>query len=83
MQISESAADVLARAYDAAARFNPEAKIRVFRRKGQIQTSFADVPEPGDQVVEHEGMTLYIASDVGEGTLDTTAQHDQLILRGS
>jgi Fe-S cluster assembly iron-binding protein IscA len=80
MEISETATAVLERAYDAAARFNPDAKIRVYRRGGEIQTGFADAPQEGDVVVEHEGMILYVAADVGEGLLDTTLQHDHLVL---
>ncbi len=82
MEISEEATEVLARAYDAAARFNPDAKVRIFRRKGQIQTGFADAPNESDAVIQHEGMTLYVAPDVGEGTLTTSLEHDQLELRG-
>lgn len=81
MEISETATAVLERAYDAAARFNPDAKIRVFRRNNEIQTGFADAPQEGDVVVEHEGMILYVAADVGEGLLDTTLQHDHLVMR--
>lgn len=81
MEISETAGAVLERAYDAAARFNPDAKIRVYRRNNEIQTGFADAPEDGDVVVEHEGMILYVAADVGEGLLDTTLQHDHLVMR--
>ncbi len=81
MEISEAATGVLERAYDAASRFNPDAKIRVYRRKDGIQTGFADAPQDGDVVVEHEGMILYVAADVGEGLLDTTAQHDHLVLK--
>lgn len=80
MEISETATAVLERAYDAAARFNPDAKIRVYRRGGEIQTGFADAPQEGDVVVEHEGMILFVAADVGEGLLDTTLQHDHLVL---
>lgn len=81
MQISESAGEVLERAYDAATRFNPDVKIRVFNRSGEIQTGFADAPQEGDSVVEHQGMILYVGADVGEGTLDTTAEHDHLVLK--
>ncbi|CAN5901821.1 hypothetical protein BH23ACT12_BH23ACT12_04140 [soil metagenome] len=81
MEISESATAVLERAYDAAARFNPDAKIRVYQRSNEIQTGFADAPQDGDVVVEHEGMILYVAADVGEGLLDTTLQHDHLVMR--
>jgi hypothetical protein len=81
MEISEAATEVLARAYEAASRFNPEARVRIFRRKGQIETGFADAPAEGDATVEHEGMVLFVAGDVGEGVLDTTLPHDHLVLR--
>lgn len=81
MKISDAATEVLARAYDAASRFNPDARVRIFRRKGEIETGFADAPQEGDVSVEHEGMILYVASDVGEGVLDTTLQHDHLVVR--
>lgn len=81
MEISEAATEVLERAYEAATRFNPGIKIRVFNRKGEIQTGFADGPEDGDEVITHEGMILFVAADVGEGLLDTTLQHDHLVLR--
>lgn len=81
MQISDAATDVIERAYNAAVRFNPAIKIRIYRRKGEVQTGFADAPEEGDEVVMHEGMVLYVAADVGDGLLDTTAQHDHLVVR--
>lgn len=81
MEISEAAADVLAKAYDAASRFNPNSRVRVFRRKGEIETGFADAPQPDDMTIEHQGMVLYVAGDVGEGILDTSLQHDHLVLR--
>jgi hypothetical protein len=82
MEVSEAATEVLARAYDAAARFNPNAKVRIFRKKGEIQTGFADSPAEGDAVIQHEGMTLFVAPDVGEGTLTTSPEHDRLVLMG-
>ena len=81
MEISEAATEVLERAYNAAARFNPAIKIRIFNRKGEIQTGFADAPEDGDAVIEHGGLILFVAADVGEGLLDTTAQHDHLVMK--
>jgi hypothetical protein len=81
MQISDAATEVLARAYDAASRFNPDARVRIFRRKGEIETGFADAPQEGDVSLEHEGMILFVAADVGEGVLDTSLQHDHLVMR--
>lgn len=81
LEITEAATEVLERAYDAAAAYNPEARVRVFRRGGQVETGFADVPQSGDKTIEHSGMVLFVAADVGEGTLDVTEQHDRLVLK--
>lgn len=80
LKITEQAAAVLERAYDAAARFNPEARVRVYRHGGRIQTGFAEAPEQGDQLVEHAGLTIFVEQGI-EGTLDVTAEHDNLIVR--
>lgn len=81
LTITEAATEVLRRACESAARFNPDARVRVYRRGGEVETGFADAPEPGDEVVEHEGLTIYVAGDVGDGTLDVSAEHDHLVLR--
>ena len=81
IEISEAAGQVLERAYDAAFSVMPEAKIRVFRRNAQVETGFADAPQDGDHTIEYEGMTLYVAGDVGDGVLDVSGQHDRLILK--
>lgn len=83
MEISESAAAALERAYEAASRFNPDAKVRIYRRKGEIQTGFTDEPFEGDATVEHDGMILFVAADVGDGVLDTSEEHDHLLVRES
>ena len=80
LEITEEAAEVLERAYDAAARFNPDARVRVWRDGARVQTAFADAPEPGDTVVEHEGLTIFVGQGI-EGTLDVSSQHDQLVVR--
>lgn len=80
LEITEAATGVLERAYDAAARFNPDARIRVYREGGTVQTGFADAAQPGDAVIEHEGLTLFVGEGI-EGTLDVSSQHDHLIVR--
>jgi Fe-S cluster assembly iron-binding protein IscA len=80
LEITEQAAEVLERAYDAAARFNPDARVRVYSEGGRVQTGFADTPEPGDTVVEHEGLTIFVGQGI-EGTLDVSSQHDHLVVR--
>ncbi|MFN2610239.1 MAG: hypothetical protein ABR507_05110 [Actinomycetota bacterium] len=80
LEITGSAEEVLRRAYDAAQRFNPDAKIRVYRLGATIETGFTDVPEPDDETISLEEMILYVESGI-EGTLDTTERHDRLIVR--
>lgn len=77
--MTEAATDVLRRAYDAARRFNPDAKVRVFLRGAAVETGFADAAEPGDTQIELEGMTVFVGAGV-EGKLDTSPEHDRLIV---
>lgn len=79
LEVTEAAAEVLRRAYDAARRFNPDAKVRVFLRGATVETGFADSAEPGDTQIEHEGMPIFIAPGI-EGKLDTSTEHDRLIV---
>lgn len=80
LQITEAATDVLKRAYDAAARLNPDAKVRIYRIGDRVETSFADAPQPTDATIEHEGLTLFVEEGI-EGTLGVSAEHDRLIVR--
>ena len=79
LEITESATQVLLRAYEAAVRFNPEAKIRVFKAGERVDAGFIDTPDPTDEAIEVEGVTLYVEIGI-EGTLDTSEQHDRLIV---
>lgn len=78
--ITEAAAEVLERAHTAAARFNPDTKIRVHRVGERIETGFAEKPEEGDEAIEHEGLTIYVAAGI-DGTLDVSLEHDRLLVR--
>ena len=80
LEISDAAAEVLERAYEAAARFNPDAKVRIYSLGDRIETGFADAPEEGDEVIEKLGMTVFVEQGIS-GTLDTSEEHDRLIVR--
>lgn len=81
LEVTESAADVLRRSYEAAARFNPEAKIRISVRGEVIDTEFAESPHESDEIQDFDGITIYVAPEVGDGVLDTSEEHDRLIVR--
>lgn len=80
LEITDAAGEVLHRAHKAAVRFNPEAKIRISRRGGEVETGFADTPSENDATQEFEGLTLFVDPDIGAGILDVTEQHDRLVV---
>lgn len=80
IEFTDWAAQILARSYDAARRFNPEAKLRLSEVDGAIEFSITDEPAASDRVVEREAFTLYVADGL-EGTVDVVEPHDRLILR--
>ncbi len=79
LDITEAATEVLERAYQAAARFNPQARVRIYRAGDRIETGFADLPRPGDLTIEHAGLTLFVEKGI-TGTLDVSAEHDRLVV---
>ena len=81
LQVTEEAKEVLARAYTAAARFNPDARIRIALRGEEIETSFVSDPEEDDEIIQVDDLAIIVARDVGEGILDTSEEHDKLIVK--
>lgn len=80
LRITEEAAGVLERAYDAAARFNPGIKIRVSRVGTRIEVGFTDHPSPGDEVSVVGDIIVFVESGIA-GTLEAVQPHDQLTVR--
>jgi Fe-S cluster assembly iron-binding protein IscA len=80
LEITEAATYVLERAYEAASRFNPDAKVRLYRLGDTVETTFADAPEENDEVVEHEGLTIFVEKGI-TGTLDVSVEHEKLLVR--
>ncbi len=80
LEFTEWAVDILTRAQSAAARFNPDVKIRLAKVSGQVQAVLADEPSDGDQAVEVGGMTLFVEGGL-DGLVDVEEPHDRLVLR--
>ena len=80
VEFTDWAIEILGKAHAAARRFNPDAKIRVFRSGGGVQFALTDHEEHGDQVVEREGFTLLVEQGI-DGVIDVVEPHDQLVLR--
>ena len=80
LEVTEAAKEVLERAYAAAARFNPNAKVRIYSLGDRVETGLAEAPEEGDEVIEHQGMTIFLERGIS-GTLDISDEHDRLFVR--
>ncbi len=80
IEFTEWAKEILNKSQAAAARFNPNVKIRLARVEGAVQAVLADGPEPGDQPAQADGMTLYVEDGL-EGLVDVEEPHDRLVLK--
>jgi Fe-S cluster assembly iron-binding protein IscA len=80
IEFTPRAAEILRRSTDAARRFNPGARIRVFRKGDVVEFALADETEPGDREVEGEGFGVLVAEGV-EGVVAVVEPHDRLVLR--
>ena len=80
LEITDDAAAVLERAYDAAGRFNPGVKIRVYRTGDEVQFGFAERPSDGDDVVPVGDMLIFVEGGIS-GTLEAQQPHDRLVVR--
>jgi hypothetical protein len=59
IDVSERAAELLAKADAAARRFNPDARIRVIPADGGVRFVLSDGPEDGDVAIERDGVTFF------------------------
>jgi hypothetical protein len=75
------AVELLRRSSEAARRFEPHASVRLVpEAAGGVRFELADLPAPGDEIVEHEaGFTLFVAAGLS-GTVDVADPHDRLVL---
>jgi hypothetical protein len=80
IDVSERAAELLAKADVAARRFNPDARIRVVPADGGVRFVLSDGPEDGDVAIERDGVTFFAAPTLA-GTVDVEEPHDRLVLR--
>jgi hypothetical protein len=80
IEFTPRAAEILRRSIEAARRFNPEARIRVFRKGGGVEFALAEGPEPGDREVEGDGFDVLAGEDI-EGVVAVVEPHDQLVVR--
>jgi hypothetical protein len=80
IEVTDWARDILRRSQAAASRFDPGATIRVARTDAGVQAMLAERPDPGDQAVDIDGITVYVEDGL-EGLVDVEEPHDRLVLR--
>jgi hypothetical protein len=80
IELTDWAIEILGKADAAARRFNPDVRIRLTRKEGQVQAVLSEEPEDGDVAVALPTMTLYVEHGI-DGLVDVEEPHDRLVLR--
>ncbi len=80
IEFTDWAKEILNKSQSAAARFNPDVKIRLARVGGSVQAVLAEAHEPSDQSADVDGMTLFVEEGL-EGLVDVEEPHDRLVLK--
>jgi hypothetical protein len=80
IEVTEWAREILRKSQAAAARFNPQARIRLTRGPGGVQAVLTDAPLEDDQTIVVDEMTLYVEAGL-DGLVDIEEPHDRLVLK--
>ena len=80
IEFTDWATEILQRAQEAAARFNPDARIRLCATRAGVEAVLTDEPDPTDTEIAAGNMTLYVEAGL-EGLVDCREPHDELVLR--
>jgi hypothetical protein len=80
IEFTEWANDILRRSFEAARRFNPDARVRLFRKGAGVAFELTDEAEGADRTVQGDGFELLVEQGL-EGVVDVVEPHDQLVLR--
>lgn len=78
LDITERAAAVVRQSHEAAARFNPDVKIRLVRTSGGLAFAFTDVADPTDGELDCLGTVLLVEEGI-DGTIDI-GEHNAPVL---
>jgi hypothetical protein len=77
--LTERARDALFGSLTAARRIDPEAYLRVEAHEGGIRAVFASGPDPGDRLVDVDGIMIAFDPAI-EGTIDAGDHHELRVI---
>ncbi|HJP64701.1 MAG TPA: hypothetical protein VKA30_00185 [Actinomycetota bacterium] len=80
IEFTEWARDILQRAQTAAARFDPQARVRLARVGPGVEAILVHAPEPGDIEADAGGVVVFVEQGLA-GVVDVEEPHDRLVLR--
>jgi len=80
LQFTEWAKEIIERADSGARRLNPDARIRLVRRNGEMEAVLTDAPEPSDEELAVGACTIYVEKGL-DGLVDIEEPHDRIVLR--
>ncbi|HVL81912.1 MAG TPA: iron-sulfur cluster biosynthesis family protein [Actinomycetota bacterium] len=85
VHVTDAAADVIRRSLQQAEALPEDVGVRLRVAGGQVRPRFAPAPEPTDEVVELEGVRVFvdrqIADSAPEVTIDVSDEHETLVVR--
>jgi hypothetical protein len=80
IEFTEWAKEILTKSQQAAARFDPDAKIRLALVGGTVQAILIDDPDPTDEIVSLGGLGIFVEKGL-EGLVDVEEPHDRIVLK--
>ena len=81
LRFTDRARDALESFHVAAARWNPDVRLRLVRAGGELRPELADAPEPGDETITVGTLAVFVESGV-DGVVDAGEHNVLTITRG-
>ena len=79
LELTDRAAEALARSASAAARFDPDASLRVEPAGGGVAVAIVHGPQPGDDTIHRGDLHVHVDPSLA-GTLDVVDPHETFVL---
>jgi len=78
LRFTDRAREALETFHAAAARWNPDVRLRLARVGAELRPELADTPEPGDETVVVGSLTVFV--EPGDGGVVDAGEHNVLTI---